>query len=699
MKATEANLFKLLDGRKQFIIPIYQRTYSWTMKQCQQLWNDLLQLALDEKIPAHFIGSIVYIERGIYQSVSVPQLLVIDGQQRLATISLLLSALGKVFEEQKIKSNISREKIKTFYLVNSLDDGEQRYKLILTQSDRETYISLIEDKELPSLSSKRIIENYQFFKDTISKSGIDPVRLFEAVNKLVIVDVSLDRNYDNPQLIFESLNSTGLDLSQADLIRNYILMGLEPKKQEELYKDYWFPMEQSFGHSGRSSQFDRFMRDYLTIKNSGNIPIIDEVYAEFKSHVRRLKGEDIKNIVSDIYLYSKYYVRLAFLKEEDPELKKVLEYIKDLRVDVAYPFLMEVYYDYEKKIITLSEFLDILNLIESYVFRRAICGIPTNSLNKTFANLSKSIDKNDYLQSLNAAFLLMDSYRRFPRNEEFKQSFMFKDIYNLRIRNYLLDRLENYDQRIMVNIQEWSIEHILPQNENLSPEWQESLGPNWREIQSKYLHTIGNLTLTDSEYNPALSDKPYAEKRDHEHGFANTPIRLNRGLGEIEKWEENAIVKRADHLTDLALKIWSIPSVESLESYRILKGKGESRNYTLDDFADSLKGDTGVLYREIRKRILNMDSSIKEEFTKTYIAYKNATNFVDIIPQKNRLRLVLNMPFEDINDPKHLCRDLTAIGHHRNGDVEIGLSSLDELEYVSFLVRQSFEWQREDQEI
>jgi uncharacterized protein with ParB-like and HNH nuclease domain len=185
MKATEANLFKLLDGRKQFIIPIYQRTYSWTLKQCQQLWNDLLQLSLDNMIPAHFIGSIVYIERGIYQSVSVPQLLVIDGQQRLVTISLLLSALGEVIEGQNIKSNISREKIKTFYLLNSLDDGEQRYKLILTQNDKETYICLIEDKELPNPASKRITENYQFFKDSIAKSGVDPVKLFEAVNKLV----------------------------------------------------------------------------------------------------------------------------------------------------------------------------------------------------------------------------------------------------------------------------------------------------------------------------------------------------------------------------------------------------------------------------------------------------------------------------------------------------------------------------------
>jgi uncharacterized protein with ParB-like and HNH nuclease domain/predicted transport protein len=648
-------------------------------------------------IPAHFIGSIVYIERGIYQSVSVPQLLVIDGQQRLVTISLLLSALGEVIEGQNIKSNISREKIKTFYLLNSLDDGEQRYKLILTQNDKETYICLIEDKELPNPASKRITENYQFFKDSIAKSGVDPVKLFEAVNKLVIVDVSLDRNYDNPQLIFESLNSTGLDLSQADLIRNYILMGLEPKKQGELYKDYWFPMEQSFGHSERSPQFDRFIRDYLTIKNSGKIPIIGEVYADFKNYVRNLKEEDIKNIVADIYLYSKYFVKLTSSKEEDEEIRKILSDIKDLKVDVAYPFLLEVYDDYRQQRINREEFMEVLKLVESYVFRRAICGIPPGYLNKIFANLSKSVDKNNYLESLKAAFLLMDSYRRFPTNEEFKQAFVIRDIYNLRIRHYLLEKLENYEQKELINIDKCTIEHILPQNKDLSQDWQQMLGPRWMEIQSKYLHTIGNLTLT--AYNPDLGDMSFLEKREDEHGFANSPVRLSLGLRNLDKWDEEEIRRRADYLVDQAIEIWSIPEVKSLESYRILKGRKDSRNYTLDDFAESLKGDMGELFRELRMRIMNLDSSVKEEFTKLYIAYKNSTNFVDIIPQKNRLRLILNMPFGEVNDPKRLCKDITTVGHHGNGDLEVGIESLAEIDYIMFLIRQSFEWQIEENEI
>ncbi len=264
MKAGEAKLFEFLQGPKQFVIPIYQRTYSWTMRQCQQLWDDILRVADDPKAPGHFIGSIVYIHEGIYVATSVSELLVIDGQQRLITLSLLLSALAKAIEKSDAKSMISR-KIKEYYLFNALEEGDLNYKLIPTKSDKETYTLLIDGNELPPSPSKRLIDNYQFFEKKINETGMDLIKLYEGIGKLLIVEVSLNRDNDNPQLIFESLNSTGLDLSQADLIRNYILMGLEPKKQGELYKDYWFPMEQSFDHSERSPQFDRFIRDYLTI--------------------------------------------------------------------------------------------------------------------------------------------------------------------------------------------------------------------------------------------------------------------------------------------------------------------------------------------------------------------------------------------------------------------------------------------------
>ena len=276
MKAKETNFLEFLRGTKQFIIPIYQRTYSWERKQCEQLWKDVLRAGTSDKVPGHFVGSIVYIEKGLYQVSAIPQLLVIDGQQRLTSLSLLLKALGKAIEESQGPVSVTKEEIDDYYFFNRHGKEERRYKLLLTQSDKDTLIRLIEGNDPASTISKRILDNYNYFLEQIFKSGVDTMTIYHGIAKLIIVDISLDRDHDNPQLIFESLNSTGLELSQADLIRNYVLMGLEPKEQEELYKGYWFPMEQSFGQE-YGGLFDRFMRDYLTLK-TGNIPNIRQVY-------------------------------------------------------------------------------------------------------------------------------------------------------------------------------------------------------------------------------------------------------------------------------------------------------------------------------------------------------------------------------------------------------------------------------------
>jgi uncharacterized protein with ParB-like and HNH nuclease domain/predicted transport protein len=649
-------------------------------------------LVEDENIPAHFIGSIVYIEKGIYHSTSVPQLLVIDGQQRLVTLSLLLAALGKAIEEAGIESNITRKKINNYYLFNTEEDGDYRYKIVLTRSDKETYIRLIEDRELPSPFSKRIVENYGFFAEEIRRSGINPLKIYDAVDRLIIVDISLTQGYDNPQLIFESLNSTGLDLSQADLIRNYILMGLESELQTRLYRDCWYPMEQNFNRKDSGNLFDRFMRDYLTIKNRGNIPKIGEVYEEFKRYDQHA-GNPIVNIVEDVYKYSKHFSNLVFAQEDNEDIGQILGDINTLKVDVAYPFLLEIYDDYKTQVLTREELIAILKLVESYVFRRAICGIPPNSLNKTFATLYRSIDKEDYLRSLERAFIKMDSYRRFPGDDEFKQQFVSKDVYNFRLRNYLLRKLENHNKKEKVGIADYTIEHIMPQNENLSLDWQKDLGEDWKIVHSKYLHTIGNLTLT--AYNSELSDRSFKEKRDVEGGFADSPIRLNRGLAKLEGWNEACIMERAETLANLAAEIWRVPDSSMLEDH-IDVTEGEKRVYTLEDFSDQLQGERGELFHILRRRILNLDSSVKEDPKQTYIAYKTVTNFVDIVPQKKRLKLYLNMPFEDIYDPNGLCEDVTGLGHWGNGDVQINVNSINEIDNVMLLIQQSFDIHRDD---
>ncbi len=670
----------------------------------------------------------------------------------------------------------------------------ETYFCVLTEWATITLISILERSEEPEHLSLRLKENYQFFKDQISQNQVSLSTLYEGISKLIIVDISLEQK-DNPQLIFESLNSTGMDLSQADLIRNYVLMGLDNEEQIKLYKKYWYPMEQSFGQTQNVSLFNRFMRDYLTIR-MGDIPNMDKVYATFKIYHQKKAHVPMEEVVADIYRYSKHFTSMLLAREKDTEIKNCFDDIKTLEVNVVYPFLLEVYEDYEQQRVSRADFIMILNLIESYVFRRLICGIPTHGLNKVFATLAKEIDKEHYLESVQAIFLQRGAGARVPRDEEFEAAFAVKDIYNSpsRIRHYLLSKLENYKRKERVNIDDYTIEHILPQNPNLSMEWQNELGLNWQEVQRKYLHTIGNLTLT--AYNAEMSDRPFCEKRDKKDtGLMYSPLHLNAGLRQVERWNAEAIEKRAQQLVERALQIWALPALTAEDinryglraqkaplvevigpaehplagfvpaGYKIVPlnekkfnyyglvngewipyGNGkvawyaiswksvgknirdlakknekpfgiggeidpryarvtngdtsvqdqigddtdEQTGYTLDHYVH-LQGSNRTLLESLRKRILNLDPSVREEYKKQYIAYKTATNFVDVEPHKGYLKLYLNMPFSEIDDPKNFCRDITTVGHHGNGDIEVRLQSLNQLDDVMELIRQAFE--------
>ena len=436
MKASETNLLKFLRKSPQFVIPIYQRNYSWTQAQCQQLWADVLRAGRNGQINAHFIGSIVYVERGLSTVSSQEALLVIDGQQRLTTSMLLIAALAQHFEAHGIRELLeafSAKKLRNYYLLNPDEEGERHFKLILSESDKDTLLAILQNTPMPAQPSSRITENYVLFQTLIAANEQELEAICQGLAKLVIVDVSLDRNQDNPQLIFESMNSTGLELSQADLIRNYILMGLEPGLQTTLYKTYWRPMEQAFGQAAYVLHFDAFMRHYLTAK-TGEIPNVREVYVAFKNFARTLKG-DIKELVADLHAYASYYCAMALGSESDSALKQAFHDLRELKVDVAYPFLLDVYHDHRQGRLSTQEVLQIVRLVESYVFRRAICAIPTNSQNKTFASLSRTLKKNRYLESVQAALLLLPSYRRFPSDEEFQREIKVRDLYKFRSRS------------------------------------------------------------------------------------------------------------------------------------------------------------------------------------------------------------------------------------------------------------------------
>ena len=508
----------------------------------------------------------------------------------------------------------------------------------------------------------------------------------------MVVDIALSRDQDNPQLIFESMNSTGRELTQADLIRNFILMGLEPELQTRLYQDYWRPMELDFGQEAYSTHFDGFMRHYLTVK-TGDIPRLSEVYEAFKAIARspKVKNSGMESLVADIRNFARYFCAMALGAEPDCDLKLAFHDLRELKVDVAYPFLLELYHDYNSNTLSKEDFLKAVRLVEAYVFRRAICMIPPNSLNKTFVTVTKSLKKDRYLESIDAYFLLLPSYRRFPNDEEFRRELQVRDLYNFPRRTYWLRRLENHGRKERVEVDEYTIEHIMPQNENLSNEWKDALGAEWERVRKTFLHSIGNLTLT--AYNSEYSDRPFIKKRDMPGGFRESPLKMNQGLGQLEGWNEDAIKARAQRLSAIAISVWSFPQITTdiLDAYR---PKAEPKSgYKIEDHPHLLSGINRELFEALRKEVLMIDPVVTEEFLKLYVAYKAETNFVDVVPQAKRLRLSLNMPFPDMIDPRGMCKDVSGLGRWGNGDVEVKFSSLDELSYIMSLIRQAFERQ------
>ncbi|MDQ6909491.1 MAG: DUF262 domain-containing protein [Actinomycetota bacterium] len=694
MKATEANLLQFLMKSPQFVIPIYQRTYSWTDRECLQLWDDIMRAGRDDDVSAHFVGSVVYIEKGLYQVSTQSPLLVIDGQQRLTTVTLLLEALARRLGDTEPVDGFSAKKIRHYYLLNPLEEGERGFKLLLTQTDKDTLTALVRQADLPAEHSVRLSQNFELFDEKVAGAREDVTALCKGLGKLVIVDVSLNRDQDNPQLIFESMNSTGRELSQADLIRNYILMGLEPTHQTQLYEDAWRPMEVNFGQEAYGSHFDSFMRHYLTLK-TGEIPNVRAVYEAFKAYSRvpSVAAAGVDSLVSDIRSFASHYCAMALGKETDKALAEAFQDLRELKVDVAFPFLLELYHDYTTGVLPAGDFVRVIRLAEAYVFRRAICAIPTNSLNKTFATFRRSLKKDRYLESVQAALLLLPSYRRFPNDEEFKREFAARDLYNFPRRSYWLRRLENHDRKERVPVDEYTIEHIMPQNENLSAEWRDAIGPEWQRVHETKLHTLGNLTLTG--YNSEYSDRPFVEKRDMTGGFQESPLRLNEGLSSVDTWNETAIEQRAERLAAVAVNVWRGPALDTdvLGAYKPQVTKTPSP-YTVDDHAHLAAGmATRALFEALRTELLALDPCVTEEFLKLYVAYKAETNFVDVVPQASRLRLSLNMQFHELYDPRGMAEDVTNLGRWGNGDIQVAFSSLDDMPYVLGLVRQSFEKQ------
>lgn len=566
LQAGETTLNKLLNTSRQFIVPIFQRNYSWQKSQYEQLWFDILRASKFKEKQNHFIGSIVYIDMGTPAG-RPQQLLLIDGQQRLTTISILLCAIKDYVQKFNLETKlINLAKIKNQFLYNSDEIDEDKYKLLLNVQDKETYIKLIDNTIFTvNKPATNIIKCYEFFyeriEDFIKEYGqIDEI--YAGIFKLSLVSISLDKDSDNPQMIFESMNSTGKDLSQTDLLRNYLLMDLTPEKQTRLYKTYWKPMEELFGediYKNDVNKFDYFIRDFLTLKSdTGHICKINNVYENFKRYYLDNNCEKFA-VLKDLFTYAKYYACIDLLQENDDELKLYWQEFKKLDSHVVYPFLLKLYDDYSCQILIKEDFKKILQVVISYLWRRAICEIPTNSLSKTFATLYQAVDKEDYVNSVIKAFVFKSSYKRFSSDYEVREKLQTKDIYHFRLRKYLLEALENYYHKepIDLNTANYTIEHIMPQNIEHNLSWQQMLGENWQEVHSLYLHTLGNLTITG--YNAEMSNKSFWEKVNGESGFKHSHLKLNESIAQCDVWNKKAIQRRTNILTDIILKIWKYP--------------------------------------------------------------------------------------------------------------------------------------------
>ncbi len=568
MKASETKVDDFLSANKtQFVIPVYQRNYDWTTSQCNQLLKDILEVGSNKKMSAHFIGSIVYVHDDVYQATRLKELTIIDGQQRLTTITLIYMVLYRIATELKNVALV--DEISETYLINKFAEDEEKLKLRLTENNDKALKCLLRGDEAEAFQGfSKLIDNFDLFRSLITQENYGIVQA--GLQKLMMVDIGLDRAKDDPQRIFESLNSTGLELSQADLIRNFILMDLSRKEQNKIYQNYWEIIEKlAKDESTNASRVSQFIRDFLTLENK-QIPNKEKVYLEFKAKYSKLDVNARENVLCSLKSLVKHYNKLLNPKNEtDKAIRLQLEYINRLEVTVSYPFLMKVYEDYSNKIIDKSAFISILELIQSYSWRRSILGLPTNALNKIFMSLYDKVDVKNYISSIQESLVSRSGVQRFPRNSETVNALKEKDVYNIKSKNrtYLLERLENFENNEPVIIDgnpDITIEHIFPQNPD--PKWKIELGEtDFNFIKENYINTIGNLTLSGN--NGKLGNKSFADKRDLESaGYKDSRLWLNKYLASLSAWNKVEIEKRFDVISERFLKIWDIPNVTNANS-------------------------------------------------------------------------------------------------------------------------------------
>ena len=551
MQASETKLQQIIEGTKQYIVPLFQRAYSWKKPEWEVLWNDIRELCTIDHPRPHFMGSVVTMPTASMPE-GVSKYLLIDGQQRLTTIFILLSALRDKAEQSGNPKLAA--KIDNTILVNPYEKGLDYFKLQPTQLDREPFHHII-NKKTP-IDDNNISECYQFFERKIRQSQLEFAKIQKVIcSNLSIVSVVLS-NEDDPYLVFENLNAKGRPLTQADLIRNYFFMRIDVESQQSVYEKYWQPMQRILGES-----LTDFIRHYLT--KSGVDVKNNEIYFEIKERIS--KGDPL-SYLQDLWVFSEYYARLLHPEREVNEtVRKYLNRLNRLEVSTVYPFLLNCYDDWVKYRITQEEFIAILQIIENFIIRRFVCNIQTRGLNRIFALLYSQVSKDTNLvsDSFVERLKLALQIRDYPKDVDFKTRLMDVKLYGGSNRSekakLILESIEeSFQHKEQVSFDKLSIEHIMPQT--LNKWWKEHLGESGEITHELLVHSLGNLTLT--AYNSDLSNHDFLAKKTQ---FKNSHLELNKYFDHKIYWRKEDIEERAVYLAEIALQIWSYFGNESVK--------------------------------------------------------------------------------------------------------------------------------------
>ena len=657
MQAQNITFQQIISGPKQFLIPVFQRDYKWQEEQWQKLWNDIMGAGS----AGHFAGSIVHAPDIAFSS--IPTYLVIDGQQRLATLTVMCAALRDHIGETGWQGNgggPTAGQIDEYCLKNSLEAGDRKYKLALRRTDDKILRSIVDGNPLGNACGadlSLVDEAYGHFREKLAEDGVDPGLVYRGIMGLRLVEMTLDRNIDNPQSIFESMNSTGVDLSQGDLVRNYLLMGIEEAEQTRLYEQYWQKIETLF--RTHDSALDSFIRDYIALKRGDTRQArTDQIYEEFKRYrISESSPLDLEELLSEMLRFANYYASFrGFQSSLSAGISEPLANVRH-HGDTTAVLIMRLFHCHDQGAMEERDFIEALSAIESYLMRRAVAGSQTRGYWGIFATLSKQVEDDAPLDSLKFALTRQRGGQSFPNDPDFRLSLEGRELYRMRACWNLLSRLENHGSREPSPTGTYSIEHIMPQNENLSAEWQAMLGNDWQEIHGRWLHKLGNLTLT--AYNSRYSDRSFELKKTISGGFNESAIRLNSYVRQQQIWNADTMRTHGQLLADRALEIWKYPQpsgeyVDERHDRRV-----RERANTTDVQNISMTERARNLFDPLHDKIASIDDGIQAVQERNSICYYTSESqfFLELLPQKYNLRLLLDVEISEIEAPGWLVRD------------------------------------------